>query len=36
MKKEMKESITKSLIEKMDKKVFCEKVAKKVVDDIKK
>jgi hypothetical protein len=35
MKKEMKDSITKSLIEKMDKKVFCEKVAKKVVDDIK-
>lgn len=35
MKKEIEEQITKKLIEKMDKNVFCEKVTKKVVDDIK-
>ena len=35
MKKEMKESITKSLIEKMDKKVFREKEKNRVVDNIK-
>jgi len=31
----MKESITKSLIEKMDQKMFCEKIAKEVVGNLK-